>query len=66
MMTTSEVLSPQEETMRPSADLNYPSIQVTKLAFGSCHKNSKASVERGIVWDAIAAQEPDAFLWTGE
>ena len=49
-----------------SADSAYPLIKVTKLAFGSCHKNKKASAEQGIVWDAIAAQEPDAFLWTGK
>jgi hypothetical protein len=52
------------ETM--SADIAYPLIEVTKLAFGSCHKNKKASVEKGIVWEAIAAQAPDAFLWTGK
>jgi alkaline phosphatase D len=35
----------------------------TKLAFGSCHKVKYADPN---LWSVIAAESPDAFLWTGD
>jgi C4-dicarboxylate transporter len=38
-------------------------VVMTKLAFGSCHKNKYAT---GDVWASIAAKLPQAFLWVGD
>jgi alkaline phosphatase D len=38
----------------------------TTLAFGSCHKRKAVSPKDGIIWDAIRAEHPQAFLWTGD
>lgn len=50
-------------------DAEYPSVTVSRLAFGSCHRNKaiKPRNEQPIrIWDAISSLKPDAFLWTGD
>jgi alkaline phosphatase D len=37
---------------------------ITKIAFGSCHKNRRASAPP--IWDTICAEEPDAWIWMGD
>lgn len=44
-------------------DAFHDNVTLTKLAFGSCHKLKYAQPE---YWDAIAAQSPQAWLWTGD
>lgn len=36
----------------------------TRVAFGSCHKNKKVTVPP--IWDAIRAENPDAWVWMGD
>jgi alkaline phosphatase D len=38
--------------------------QTTRIAFGSCHKNQKATVPS--IWERVVEEEPDAFVWTGD
>ena len=55
-------------------DAAYPSLTITKLAFGSCH--SRKAFDRlppnpntntnATIWDVISAHQPDAFLWAGD
>jgi alkaline phosphatase D len=41
------------------------STTTTKLAFGSCHKNKKATVPP--IWDVIGREaDLDAWIWTGD
>lgn len=58
-------------------DAAYPSLTISKLAFGSCH--SRKAFDRlpsnpttantntnATIWDVISAHQPDAFLWSGD
>ena len=52
---------------KTKVDAEYPDVTAKVLAFGSCHKNSKAAKRnQPIIWDAISALKPDAFLWAGD
>jgi len=37
--------------------------RISKIAFGSCHKNKYAT---NVIWNNIVALQPQAFLWTGD
>lgn len=53
-------------TESPPVDVQYPEITARTLAFGSCHKNKAIKPNQPNIWNAISAQKPDAFLWTGD
>lgn len=36
----------------------------TVIAFGSCHKNIRATIPS--IWDKIVQEHPEAFVWTGD
>ena len=40
------------------------SITTTKLGFGSCHKNRKASMPP--IWDTIGKESIDGWIWVGD
>mmetsp|Transcript_17641 Transcript_17641/g.51603 ORF Transcript_17641/g.51603 Transcript_17641/m.51603 type:complete len:85 (+) Transcript_17641:15-269(+) len=42
-------------------DVDLPDILLERLAFGSCNKQGREAL-----WDAIADESPQAFLWTGD
>jgi alkaline phosphatase D len=49
------------------ADISYPEITLTKLAFGSCHKNKAAlKVNHENIWPSITNVNPQTFLWLGD
>ncbi|KAI2493467.1 PhoD-like phosphatase [Fragilaria crotonensis] len=48
-------------------------VPLTKIAFGSCHKNKYAgNIDDGggggktTIWDAVRKEDPQTFLWTGD
>ncbi len=47
------------------ADIQYPDIELTKVAFGSCHKNK---IKKNVtpIWKAISSIQPQTFLWLGD
>ncbi|KAL3794310.1 hypothetical protein HJC23_012435 [Cyclotella cryptica] len=64
-----------------NSDVAYPSVHLSRLAFGSCHSrgavdkrlsksrsnNNGGLVANSTIWDVITATvEPQAFLWTGD
>jgi len=48
-------------------DAVYPNVTLTRLAFGSCHKNKYAEIFSNI-WDLVEAATPDpqVWLWIGD
>ena len=46
-------------TVRPDQDTSRP---LRRIAFGSCRKQKRPQP----VWDAVAATEPELWLWTGD
>jgi alkaline phosphatase D len=46
-----------------AADVDFPNATVTTLAFGSCHKRKYTAPH---VWRSVQAQQPQAWLWTGD
>jgi alkaline phosphatase D len=50
----------------PKIDVEYPDVTTKILTFGSCHNNKLLKPGQPIIWDAISALKPDAFLWTGD
>ena len=57
------------------ADIKYPKIKLTKIAFGSCHKNKVAFVNassnnnnnKSNIWEIIGKKiQPQSFLWLGD
>jgi alkaline phosphatase D len=64
--TSSEVQqrSANEEEVSSLSRSDYVIVRpAAKLAFGSCHKVKYADPN---LWSIIAAESPDAFLWTGD
>jgi alkaline phosphatase D len=47
------------------ADIQYPDIKLTKIAFGSCHKN-KIKKDVTPIWQAISSIQPQSFIWLGD
>jgi hypothetical protein len=47
-----------------AVDYSHPNVTITKIAFGSCHKNKVAASPP--IWDRIRQEQPDAWLWTGD
>jgi alkaline phosphatase D len=39
-------------------------VDATRIAFGSCHKNRKATIPS--IWERVVEEEPHAFVWTGD
>uniref|UniRef100_A0A7S4HVT3 PhoD-like phosphatase metallophosphatase domain-containing protein n=1 Tax=Odontella aurita TaxID=265563 RepID=A0A7S4HVT3_9STRA len=51
-----------------AVDVEYPHLTISKIAFGSCHSSKRSDNDPSAadIWKSIAAEEPDAFLWTGD
>lgn len=47
------------------SDIEHPNSTLSRLAFGSCHKNKYVD-PANTIWDSIRKKEPDVFLWTGD
>lgn len=54
-------------------DASFPNINLTKIAFGSCHsrgafdKHFAADPGKSTIWNTIAeVDRPQTFLWTGD
>jgi alkaline phosphatase D len=61
--TTTTTTTTHSESKEHSQQQQQLQQQRTKLAFGSCHKSKYADAR---IWSTIAAEEPLAFLWTGD
>ena len=49
-----------------AADFEFPDTRLSRLAFGSCHKNKYANTEHSI-WKTIQEKsDPQLWLWTGD
>jgi hypothetical protein len=73
-------MAAQMPTTDRSSDATYPKVNLSRLAFGSCHSRgavnkrlSKARSDnngllaKSTIWDVITATvEPQTFLWTGD
>ena len=48
-----------------AADISH-NATISKVAFGSCHKNKWAKTAKPVIWPSIASLQPDVFVWTGD
>ena len=62
---------------RQSSDIAYPSLNLTRLAFGSCHSRAvnrrlaksraDSNANNSTIWDVINSTiQPQTFLWAGD
>jgi alkaline phosphatase D len=50
-----------------ATDFDYPNTTLTRLAFGSCHKNKYADATSNNIWRTIEEKaNPQLWLWTGD
>ncbi|KAK1744159.1 alkaline phosphatase D family protein [Skeletonema marinoi] len=64
----------EEASADHELDASFPNINLTRIAFGSCHSrgavNKRLSTDHNnnkTIWDTIAAVvQPQTFLWTGD
>jgi hypothetical protein len=49
-----------------SADISFPDIELERVAFGSCNKQSGLEEQQAQAWRSAAAFRPQLWLWTGD
>lgn len=65
--------APGSQMLPTPADASFPNINLTRIAFGSCHsrgalnKRLESDPNSKTIWDIIASVvQPQTFLWTGD